>query len=438
MDLCKGKVSTTLFKFALPIIALQILNQAYSLVDSIIVSRYAGGNDFAILSNISTLTMLGYCLVQGGAAVNNVIFANLFGAKKYNDISDAKKTFNITILIYTILITILYSIFSKQLLELIQIPNYLVNDAILVLIVYALNFIPVGIIVVNEAVMTGYGDSKSPMYLSIIFQFLNLVLDYIVVAKLNYGVLGAALASLFASSLSAIFMFYRGHIIVKNLSNNKASFSFTWFKQSLKLAIPSTISQSVSSLGSFIMQTLVNGYGVAIINAYNVAFTLNNVIICPFLGLTQAYESFGASNIGADNSDRVKLGFKNIIVYGLFLNVLASLLTYLLKDFLVGLYITDKADETYLYAISLFIALISNYFALYYKSCFDSYFKAYQKTLSIAIISSITLLVRIILSFIFTPKYGPIFLPYACIISNVLGILIYLPLYFNKQRSLPR
>ena len=88
MDLCKGKVSTTLFKFALPIIALQILNQAYSLVDSIIVSRYAGGNDFAILSNISTLTMLGYCLVQGGAAVNNVIFANLFGAKKYNDITN--------------------------------------------------------------------------------------------------------------------------------------------------------------------------------------------------------------------------------------------------------------------------------------------------------------------------------------------------------------
>ena len=435
MDLCKGKVSTTLFRFALPIIALQILNQAYSLVDSIIVSRYAGGNDFAILSNISTLTLLGYCLVQGGAAVNNVIFANLFGAKKYDDISDAKKTFNITILVYTIFIAILYSIFSKQLLELIQMPDYLIDEAILVLIVYALNFIPVGIIVVNEGVMTGYGDSKSPMYLSIIFQFLNLVLDYIVVAKLNYGVLGAALASLFASFLSAIFMFYRGHVIVKNLSNNKASFSFVWLKNSLKLAIPSSISQSVSSLGSFIMQALVNGYGVAIINAYNVAFTLNNVIICPFLGLTQAYESFGASNIGANKKDRVNLGFKNIVVYGLLLNILASLLTYLLKDVLVGLYITDKSSDVYLYAISLFIALVGNYFALYYKSCFDSYFKAYQKTLSIAIISSFTLLIRIILSFIYTPKYGPIFLPYACIISNILGILIYLPLYFKNKEA---
>lgn len=434
MDLCKGNVSKTLFKFALPIIALQILNQAYSLVDSIIVSRYAGGNDFAILSNISTLTLLGYCLVQGGAAVNNVVFANLFGAKKYKDINDAKKTFNITILIYTSLIALLYSVFSKELLELIKIPNELINEAILVLIVYALNFIPVGIIVVSEGIMTGHGDSKTPMYLSIIFQLLNLILDYIVVAKLNYGVLGAALASLLASSLSAICMFYKGHIVVKELSNKKANFSFSWLKQSLKLAIPSTISQSVSSLGSFIMQTIVNAYGIAVINGYNVAFTLNNVIICPILGITLAYESFGAQNIGANQKERVSLGFKKIIVYGIFLNILASILTFVLKDLCIGLYVTDKTSETYLYASTLFIILVGNYFALYFKSCFDSYFKAYQKTSYIAIISTITLLIRIVISFMFTPTYGPIFLPYACIISNIVGIIIYLPLYFKEKR----
>lgn len=177
MDLTVGDIKKVLIKFAIPIIILQILNQAYMLIDSIIVSRFAGGNEFAILSNISTLTMLGYCLIQGGAIASNVIFANLFGSNSYKEIISAKKTFNIVNFIYSVIIFLLYSLFAKELLNLINIPNYLLEQAIIVLIVYALNFIPTSLIMVNQGVLTGSGDSKTPMVLCIIFQILNLILD---------------------------------------------------------------------------------------------------------------------------------------------------------------------------------------------------------------------------------------------------------------------
>lgn len=79
MNLTNGNINKILLKFSLPLIVLQLLNQLYTLIDSIIVSRFSGGNEFAILSNISALTMLGYCLVQGGAIVSNVVFAKMFG-----------------------------------------------------------------------------------------------------------------------------------------------------------------------------------------------------------------------------------------------------------------------------------------------------------------------------------------------------------------------
>ncbi len=431
MNLTQGNIKKVLFKFAIPIIIIQVLNQLYSLTDSIIVSRFAGGNEFAILSNISTLTMLGYCLVQGGAIATNVIFANLFGSNNQKELASAKKTFNIIILIYGTLIALLYTVFAKQLLLLINIPGELLNKAILVLIIYALNFIPVGVIVVNQGILNGYGDSKTPMRLSIIFQFLNLVLDYIVVAIFPYGVIGAALASLLSSTLSAIFMYVKSSNLLKDYKQY-AKFSKVWLSKAIKLAIPSTISQSVSSLGSFVLQIIVNGYGIGIINGYSVGCTLNNFILCPILGLCSAYESFGGQNLGANKRDRVKQGFKLILGYGLFFCVLATLLSFCLNNLFISLYISDKTLESYKFASKFFNVMCFNYFTLFIKSSLDSYYKAHQKMTLLAVVSAVSLATRVLLSFALTNKLGPIFLAWACPLSNVVGILIYL--IFNNKR----
>ena len=432
MDLTQGNIKKTLFKFAIPIIIIQVLNQLYSLTDSIIVSRFAGGNEFAILSNISTLTMLGYCLVQGGAIATNVIFANLFGSNSHKEIASAKRTFNIIILIYGTIIALLYTIFSKQLLELINIPSNLLNKAISVLIIYALNFIPVGVIVVNQGILNGYGDSKTPMRLSLIFQFLNLVLDYIVVAILPYGVIGAALASLLSSTLSAIAMYYKSSNLIKDYKQY-AKFSKDWLTKAIKLAIPSTISQSVASFGSFVLQIIVNNYGIQIINGYSVGCTLNNFILCPILGLCSAYESFGGQNLGANKNERVSQGFKLTLGYGLLFCVITSILSLLLNNLFISLYISDKTLESYSFASNFFNCMCLNYFALFIKNSFDSYYKAHQKMTLLATISAITLATRVILSFALTNSLGPIFLAWACVISNVVGILIYL--IVNKRKE---
>lgn len=436
MDLTKGNITKVLLKFAIPIIILQVLNQAYSLIDSVIVSRFAGGNEYAILSNTSTLTLLGYCLVQGGAIASNVVFAKLFGSKDYDDLSSASKTFNITILIYGGIIALLYCLFARQLLELIQIPDYLLDKAIASLIVYALNFIPVGVIVINESILTGFGDSKSPMWYSIIFQLMNLVLDYIVVAILNMGLFGAALASLLASICSAIAMFIKGNKIIKSCSNNVGKFSKNWLTHSIKLAIPSTISQSVSSFGSFALQIIVNSYGIEIINGYSIGLTLNNLVICPILGLTIAYESFAGQNIGAKQVDRLNEGFKKLILYGLGLDILATILSYLLRNPLTSLFIADNTLESYSFTITCFMIMCGNYFALYLRSCFDSYFKSYQKMGYLAFIAMFTLAIRIVLSFALTKKLGPSFLAWACVISNTIGFILYIPIYLINKNKL--
>ena len=98
---------------------------------------------------------------------------------------------------------------------------------------------------------------------------------------------------------------------------------------------------------------------------------------------------------------------------------------------LVSLYIKDTTLESFIYADKAFLILILNYFAIFYKNSFDSYFKGHQKMKSLAFISTIVLATRILISFVFTPSFGPLFLTWACIISNVLGIIIYI-IVFRK------
>lgn len=428
MDLTSGDLKKVLWKFSLPLIVLQLLNQLYAVVDSIIVSHFAGSNDFAILSNISTLTMLGYCLVQGGAIVSNVIFAKMFGEDNRQGLSDAKKTFNYIFFFYSLIITFLYCLLARQLLELIHIPYNLLNDAVLVLIIYALNFIPTGVNIVNQGILNGSGDSKTPMFICIIFQLLNLILDYIVVSKMQMGVLGAALASLIAASLSAFCMYYKANKLI-SLFNIKAYFNLTYLRKGIKMMIPSTLSQSVYSFGSFFLQIIVNNYGIQIINGYNVAFTLNNFLLCPLLGICNSYESFCGQNIGALKDKRVKDGFKFTLFYGTVIALISSLLTFIFNSGFISLYIKDKSLLSYTYASKAFKILVLNYFMIFYKNCFDAYYKGHQKMFCLAFVSIIILIIRILLSYLFTKTIGPLFLIWACIISNIIGVLIYLFVY---------
>ena len=48
MDLTKGKVSTALLKFTMPIILMQILNQVYMVADSVIVARFVNETALSI------------------------------------------------------------------------------------------------------------------------------------------------------------------------------------------------------------------------------------------------------------------------------------------------------------------------------------------------------------------------------------------------------
>ena len=81
MDLTKGKISSVLLKFTLPIILMQILNQAYMVVDSIVVARFVSDTALSVWSSANNILLIGYAILNGFNGASHIVVGRYFGEK---------------------------------------------------------------------------------------------------------------------------------------------------------------------------------------------------------------------------------------------------------------------------------------------------------------------------------------------------------------------
>ena len=87
-------------------------------------------------------------------------------------------------------------------------------------------------------------------------------------------------------------------------------FSFSMLGKIAKIAVPSILQQSFISIGNLFIQSLVNGFGSAVIAGYSAAIKLNTFAITSFTTLANGVSSFTAQNLGAKKEERVQRGFR--------------------------------------------------------------------------------------------------------------------------------
>lgn len=73
MNLTKGKVSTALLKFTMPIILMQILNQAYMVADSVIVARFVNETALSVWASANNILLIGYAVLNGFAGASHIV-----------------------------------------------------------------------------------------------------------------------------------------------------------------------------------------------------------------------------------------------------------------------------------------------------------------------------------------------------------------------------
>ncbi len=434
-DLTVGRPSTTLWKYTIPMFISVVFQQLYNIADSAIAGKFAGEDALAAIGASYPITMIFMAVATGSNVGCTVVLSQYFGAKKYSKLKTAAYTALLFGLGLSLVLTAAAIIFSPFMLHAINTPSGIFADAQVYMNVYLGGFAFLYIYNMSNGVFNALGDSKTPLYLLILSSVGNVVLDYVFVAILGYGVAGAAWATFitqgFACVLSVVLLFVRLERL--EITEKPKLFSFSMLGVILGVSVPSIIQNSFVSVGNLLIQSLINSCGESVIAGFSAALKLNTFAVTSFTTVGGGVSSFTAQNIGAGKNERISKGMKAGMLFAVVISLPFTILYTAFAEFPLSLFMDKTGDiavamatgKTFLYTVSPFYAVICG------KLISDAVLRG-AKAMHLFMISTfMDLIIRVVLSFILFPGFGINGICYAWVIGWVIGTALAVGFYFG-------
>ncbi len=311
-DLTVGKPESVLCKFCLPLFGSIIFQQLYNIADSFVAGKFIGDNALAAVGNSYEITLIFIAFAFGCNIGCSVLAAQLFGAKRYNDMKSAVYTALITSTALCILLMAIGMLFCDSLLQLIKTPAEVFADSKLYLDIYIMGLPFVFLYNVATGIFSALGDSKTPFIFLACSSLSNIGVDILFVTAFRMGVAGVAWATFLCQGIScvlALIVVFRRFRKIRTEGKVRI-FSWQHFGSFSVIAVPSILQQSFISVGNIVIQSVINGFGPAVMAGYSASVKLNNMVITSLTTLGNGISNFTAQNLGAAKFDRIKAGFR--------------------------------------------------------------------------------------------------------------------------------
>lgn len=311
-DLTVGKPESVLCRFCLPLFGSIIFQQLYNIADSFVAGKFIGDNALAAVGNSYEITLIFIAFAFGCNIGCSVLAAQLFGAKRYKDLKTAVYTSLISSTVICAVLMAVGMIFCNGLLHLIKTPDAVFADSKLYLDIYILGLPFVFLYNVATGIFSALGDSKTPFLFLACSSLSNIGVDILFVTAFDMGVAGVAWATFLCQGIScvlALVVVFRRFRKIRTEGRVQV-FSWQLFGSFAVVAVPSILQQSFISVGNIVIQSVINGFGPAVMAGYSASVKLNNMVITSLTTLGNGISNFTAQNLGAAKYDRIKAGFR--------------------------------------------------------------------------------------------------------------------------------
>ena len=204
-NMTTGSPYKLMLRFAVPVIATNMLQQLYQMVDAAIVGRGVGVDALAAVGCTDwTYWMFMWSvsvMVQGFAT-----FVSRYFGKQDRAMTNKAITASIYLsLVLSAILSIGGMFVARPILLLLRTPDTLLPNAVIYLTTMYAGIVIVAFYNLAGAILRAFGDSKTPLVAMIIAACLNVALDLLFVMVFNWGVFGAAFASVLSQCVAFIF-----------------------------------------------------------------------------------------------------------------------------------------------------------------------------------------------------------------------------------------
>ena len=311
-DLTTGKPERVLWQFCLPLFGSIIFQQLYNIADSFVAGKFISDNALAAVGNSYEITLIFIAFAFGCNIACSVIAAMYFGAKQYKDMKTAVYTALIASTATCLLLMVVGMTCCDGLLRLIKTPEEVFADSRLYLDIYIYGLPFVFLYNVATGIFSALGDSRTPFIFLACSSTSNIAVDILFVTAFDMGVAGVAWATFLCQGISCVLALV---VVFRRFGKIPTEgkvplFSWNQLGRFTVIAIPSILQQSFISVGNIIIQSVINGFGPAVMAGYSAAVKLNNMVITSLTTLGNGISNYTAQNLGAAKYDRIKSGFR--------------------------------------------------------------------------------------------------------------------------------
>lgn len=434
--LLHGDIKKGLLKLAFPFMFLSLVNSLYNIVDTFWIGKM-GELQVGAVALIGPIMGCGSAFVAGLSAAGISKISMALGEKNREKACRYATHLLIVAIVFGIGIGILCNVFAHPILMWLDTPSDLYQDAYAYLFGISFDFLFLFILNIFQTIRQAGGDSKSAVIMNVIAAILNIVLDPLFIFGLNWGVLGAALATVLSKVLVIPFVFYvLFHDTYEITCSFKEKLDVNIFKEIILVGIPASLAQFLSSFGFVLMNKSIVAYGSIAISAYGLGNKVTDLFYIPIYAFGGALAPFIGQNIGAHNIKRAKQCYMEATKLTLYTSLIVMVIGFLSTKYLVLFFVNDASQQLMDLTIEYCNYVIVTIFFMGWFQNIHGVFSGAGKTKLILYLSTFRLwglrIPMIYLFYHFT-DFGPTGIWWAMVISNLITCLF--GQYFYHQQK---
>lgn len=440
-SLTEGSPARLIFLFALPLMLGNVFQQIYTITDSLIVSRSLGMNALSALGSADWYDYMIITIIQSAGQGFAILMAQQFGA---GEMEKLQKTIahSIILVIGITIITTLASVSSLGIVvQLLKTPSEIAPMTEEYLFFKFSGLAMAMLLNYCSAVLRAFGNSKTPLYAMVIAAAVNIGLDLLFVPVLQFGIKGAAIATVIAQGCGGLICLI-AMLQLPFFHPNRNDFhrESGLNTRLLKLCIPMMLQNIMISGGGMIVQSRVNQNSISFIAGYTATNKLYAALELAAVAYGFAMVTYIGQNIGACKYERVRRGFRDAIAIAIATALFICAVILLLRYPITGMFLSGEGEsvaEAGMYARRYLVILCVTLPILYILHVCRSTLQGFGDTVTPMISGIGELAGRVLTVYLLTPVIGTDAFFIAETIAWIASDCVLMGKLFRSFRTLP-
>ena len=308
VDMTQGSITRHLIQFALPLLAGNVFQQLYNMVDTWVVGNFVSNEAFSAVGTVGPIINMLIGFFMGLSSGAGVVISQYYGAHRPEKVRDTVHTAMVLTLVLCAAFTALGLALIPAMLDLMNTPAEVLPESTAYLSIYFSGITGLLIYNMGSGILRAVGDSRRPFYFLVVSAVLNTGLDLLFVIRFHMGVAGVAWATIIAQAVSAV-------LVLAVLMRTDSC---------VRVGIPAALQMAVTAFSNVFVQSYINHFGADCMSGWTAYTKIDQLMFLPMQSLALSATTFVGQNLGAGNTPRAQQGVRRAL--GISLAVTAVLM----------------------------------------------------------------------------------------------------------------